>query len=120
MMGLSTKTRVNGGWSILGVEIHKLWVRKYDPPLWFGYGMMLTAIEGDWLGRTALVDVKAKRNHIFAEETCEIRMRASCSRPLIQDDAIAYMEQNVAKVKRMIPSAQTNSFAAAARRLEQC
>jgi hypothetical protein len=79
-----------GEWRVTAVDMDRLWLGKYDPPLLIGDGMMLTAIEGDRLGRTALVDVKAKRNHIFAEETCEIRIRASCSRPLFRNDAIVY------------------------------
>jgi hypothetical protein len=79
-----------GDGDIISVDIELLWLRKYDPPLLIGDGIRLTAIEGDWLGRTVLVDVKARRNHIFAEETCEMRMRAACSRPLFDGDTIAY------------------------------
>jgi hypothetical protein len=76
--------------SVHSVDIDMLWRFKHELPLSIGEGIMLTGIDRDWLGRTALVDVEAKRNHIFAEETCEMRIRAFCSRPLIDGDAIAY------------------------------
>jgi hypothetical protein len=58
-------------------------------PLQIADGIFLTEVVGDWLGRMLLVDVKARRNHIFAGETCKLTIKATCSRTS-GDDLIAY------------------------------
>jgi hypothetical protein len=62
---------------------------KKDKPLSIAEGIFLEEVRGDWLGRTLLVDVKARRNHMFAGETCELTIKAICSRA-IAIDVIAY------------------------------
>jgi hypothetical protein len=59
----------------------------WDPPVVIGDETILTGVEGDRLGRTLLVDVKARRSHTFAGETCELTIKASCSRELGVDVA---------------------------------
>jgi hypothetical protein len=67
---------------VTSIRTSHLALVKEDKPLPIADGIFLTEVMGDFWG-------KAKRNHIFAGETCEMTIKAPCSRA-IGDDLIAY------------------------------
>jgi hypothetical protein len=68
------------------IDVDELSLGKLDRPLVIGDGITLTGVEEDRLGKTLIVDVKARRNILSKGETCELMMTASCSRFLIPYD----------------------------------